>query len=256
MPSPHPLAKLRRELATLEQRYGPAPDPRLESLESSLRRRVGRIDELTDRIDELIDELAVLERERDGLVTGMTALVAERIEEIRRRHGEGWSPVPIHAFRAWDVSADGLHGAAERWEGPVKQATCSKLTRNADVPHTDIGCNRPRCGVYAVKDIGQILDGRTGDGTAVGVVAMTGKVVEHEHGYRAATAEAVALSATWDGRTLTTDDPDLVAVTFAAPTDAIAGFGEPSDGWPAERIAEFLESAERRRRWTSDENCA
>ena len=252
------LGRLRRELALLEHRYGMPSAVELEPLERALRRRSARIDHLTDRLDELIDEIAGLERERQGVMAGMEAIVTRRIDEIRAEHGEAWSPFPIHAYRMWGVLDSGLVGARCRWESPTMRATCSRLTTNPDVPHTDERCGEPSCGVYAMKSAAAALGARR-DGErrwAVGLVALGGKVVEHESGYRAAEAHAVAIAVASAGRTLVTDDPDLVGLAFSATTDAVDLFGEPEQRWPDERIIRTLESTERRHTWTSDPDVA
>jgi len=83
-------------------------------------------------------------------------------------------------------------------------------------------------------------------------VALEGKVVEHRHGYRAASATAISVVARSAERTLFTDDPRILAVLFDRPVDTIALFGEPADRWPDERIVTDLTMEERRQRWTSD----
>jgi hypothetical protein len=49
---------------------------------------------------------------------------------------------------------------------------------------------------------------------AVGLVAMTGKVVEHEHGWRAEEVTVLALALVRGGRVLTADDPDEIELLF------------------------------------------
>ena len=116
------VGQLRRELVLLEHRYGMPSAVQLGDLERALRRRSARIDHLTDRLDELIDEMARLERERQGLLTGMEAVVVQRIDDIRAANGEAWSPFPIHAYRLWGVLSTGLVGAVRRWPAPTMRA--------------------------------------------------------------------------------------------------------------------------------------
>ena len=49
-------------------------------------------------------------------------------------------------------------------------------------------------------------------------MALTGKVVEHDDGYRAAEATVVALGARLEGRVLLTNIPDMLDDVFADPS--------------------------------------
>ncbi|MDP3983444.1 MAG: hypothetical protein Q8Q52_00360 [Acidimicrobiia bacterium] len=49
---------------------------------------------------------------------------------------------------------------------------------------------------------------------AVGLVAMTGKVVEHEHGWRGEQVTVLALAFVREGQVLTADDPDEIELLF------------------------------------------
>lgn len=61
--------------------------------------------------------------------------------------------------------------------------------------------------------------------SVVGVVAMTGKVVEHERGYRASAATVIAVVAN-DGRSrLATTDPEVIEALFDDPSTTLAEAG-------------------------------
>lgn len=62
---------------------------------------------------------------------------------------------------------------------------------------------------------------RPGAGLAYGLVALSGVVVEHEHGYRAARAEAAAMAVLFDGRAVCGADRSWMERLFARSGDAI-----------------------------------
>jgi hypothetical protein len=55
-----------------------------------------------------------------------------------------------------------------------------------------------------------------------GLVALGGKVVEHEHGYRAARAEVASAALIGRSREVFSSDPDVIAAIFADPADALS----------------------------------
>jgi hypothetical protein len=96
-------------------------------------------------------------------------------------------------------------------------ARCGRTNDNADIPHTDGQCADPPCGVYAAKDVDRIIEAHAAlevERLAVGLVAMTGKVVEHEHGWRAEEVTVLALAFVRGGRVFTADDPDEIELLF------------------------------------------
>lgn len=122
----------------------------------------------------------------------------------RSRDQEWWSHQPVLGFRMWDMRGGKLHGAWIAWEGPSKTAQCldkqSKAT--GPVPHDASECRPPPCGIYALKGTRSLRTAaeraiRTNAvpmTLAIGLVAMTGRVIEHDDGYRAQQAEVVALA--------------------------------------------------------------
>lgn len=120
-----------------------------------------------------------------GAATGRVLVV--------ERHGR-----PVFAYRAWVVSAGRMRGVLTEWPVPTVEARCVDPVRRTgpdadDVPHVDAACGPAPCGIYAAKAADAMAATLPADGRAVvGVVALFGKVVEHERGYRAAAATAVA----------------------------------------------------------------
>lgn len=132
-----------------------------------------------------------------------------------------WSPTPILAFRVWDVRAH-LHGARRVWSTPEYVAGCVRgrnETLGRDVPHTDGSCGRPPCGIYAAKHAADLVEsfGTHFATMAYGVVELTGKVVEHDSGYRAQRAKAVAVAVVRSEYARCFEGDDLVGRLFADP---------------------------------------
>ena len=104
-------------------------------------------------------------------------------------------------YRTWQVIDNELHGARMPWSIPQQTARClHRRTSNRQVPHDAGDCGSPPCGIYAFKDIRRVralIEPWFEQGSltvAVGVVALSGRVIEHDSGYRAEHAEVAALS--------------------------------------------------------------
>jgi hypothetical protein len=247
------VATLRAELRRVEDRYGVTASDEITQLDRALRRRTAKIDVLSDRLDEILETLIHLEAERAGLLSGMELALTDHITRVHEHQGEVWSPWPVYAYRLWGVTASGLVGMVERWPTPAFEATCAKLPLNPDVPHTDDRCGEPRCGIYAAKRPDHLVpDAPAEGGWAIGLVALTGKVVEHESGYRAQQADVQAIVIHHDDRVLAAEEPHIVGLAFAATVAVTKLLGQPAAEWPIERSIATLTAAERRLQWTSD----
>jgi len=122
-------------------------------------------------------------------------------DDVRVAESVWWSPRPVVGYRTWQMIGDELHGARMPWSIPQQTARClHRWTSNRPVPHDAGDCGSPPCGIYAVKDTRQVrglIEPWFEQGSltvAVGVVALSGRVIEHDHGYRAEHAEVAALS--------------------------------------------------------------
>lgn len=247
------VASLRSELARLEDRYRVQASEEIIRLDQALGRRNAKIEILSERLDEIIQSLICLEDERAGLLSGMELALTDHITQVQEDHGEVWSPWPVHAYRLWGVTTSGLVGMVEKWPVPYLEATCSKLPLNPDVPHTDGRCAEPQCGIYATKrPEALIADAPKEGGWAIGLVALTGKVVEHADGYRAQHADVAAIVVHHEGRVLAAEEPHIVGLAFAATVATTQFLGRPAKEWPVERTISTLHAAERRLQWTSD----
>ena len=142
---------------------------------------------------------------------------------------EFWSPRPVLAFRLWEMRGR-LHGAFQAWDRPFRVAGCvSGRTERDDgeVPHTDGRCGDPPCGVYAYKEPDQLLAAfglpEGSRRNVYGLVAMAGKVVEHERGYRGQRVEVVAAAVVGRGLLVRVEGVERLQALFAAPDEAVAG---------------------------------
>lgn len=97
---------------------------------------------------------------------------------------------PIHAWRTWTLlgSRDGsrvllapIAGDGKPW--PPRRPAASFCTRRRSHLRPELDCT---CGLYAVASPDELR--RTRDPAVLGTVALWGRVVEHEHGFRAALA--------------------------------------------------------------------
>ena len=162
---------------------------------------------------------------------------------------EFWSPRPVLGFRMWDVRGR-LQGAFQAWDRPVRVARCvSGRTERDDgeVPHTDGRCGQPPCGIYAFREPAQLLASfglPEGSRRRVyGLVALSGKVVEHERGYRGQRASVVAAAVVGGGRLVRVEGIERMFSLFRAPDEAVAGL-IATDARVVEEIGDPLATAE------------
>lgn len=178
------------------------------------------------------------------------------------RRGTWWSNQPVVGYRVWELIDDELHGARTAWCEPLKKAEClsGRGRSGQPIPH-DLGvCGNPPCGIYAMKGVGSIRQlvettlerCRAPIMLAVGIVSMSGRVIEHEHGYRAERASVTALSlfeVTADGgvAVAVTADPRMISAAFSSPrqTHTALQVENLADGDAYDRGFEFLARASR-----------
>ena len=144
---------------------------------------------------------------------------------------EFWSPDPIVGYRFWRISPEGLVGANRvRWPGPTLDAQCRRggVVGPPGAPHEYGTCpSQGHCGINAfiapevlVRESIRVSGGMPNlgppflDGTMYGVVHLTGRVIQHDKGYRAERATVVA--AVLSGPEIrSTTDPAVIAEAFA-----------------------------------------
>jgi len=247
------LVRLRRRLGELRRRYGRFEEPgQLHRLEVDIRRRTKRVEALRCQVVQIEEQIRWLDAEIVGFGKGLEMLLGDTIRRIEREHAEAWSPAPVLGYRIWKLTGRGLHGVRVRWNGPVLDAVCSHTFDDDEIPHTDRRCGGLGCGVYAAKDVHELLrEFVAGErcGFAAGVVALTGKVVEHERGYRAAHARVVALAVAGPTNIVFADDPDAIADIFKDPPVGGA-IGKSTWNDVHDQIEQYLLERARRNEWT------
>jgi hypothetical protein len=161
---------------------------------------------------------------------------------------EFWTPALVVGFRMWDLRGS-LWGAVKPWDRPEHEARClsGRGSSAADVPHTDGRCGHPPCGLYCFKEPEQLIGAfglPTGSRLAVvGLVALSGKVVEHERGYRAQKARVLAAAAVGRGKLVRVEGDARLRSLFSRPEATINSLvlGDPA---VVEEAADVLELAE------------
>jgi hypothetical protein len=224
-------------LATYRDRYeiadilGP-----IDSLEKSIQRRQLRSFALTRRIEELKRDLAGARRELRAVraeIEGSRAtgalLIEEILDRVKAETGEAWSPSPFRGFRVWRIHQRSIWGNQVVWTQPELESRCLRSIPGDDVPHSIAKCGPPACGIYAVKSLDMFppeVAGTAIRDSVVGVVALSGKVVEHELGYRASRARVVAAAVNRGGRRRLFDRPTDISNLFSDPIAALEGTSE------------------------------
>jgi hypothetical protein len=252
---------LRRDLHTLRERYGriPVDVSMSERLDTQLERKRYRISHLRDQIASLQAEIDQIEQEVGGYLAGVEALLSDAIDRTRRIEGEGWSPVAILGYRMWNVVDGALTGVVQPWRSLTKKAACLNGLHGEDLPHSHGHCGPPACGVYATKQPETIYSQmpRQPD-WAIGVVELSGKVVEHSKGYRAQRATLMALWLVVGDKAAPIEGEKALGRALADPPGAVDnGATRRSNSTEYEDACRFLAGwIERRTSWTSENRSA
>jgi len=221
--------RLNREWERLRLKYRIAGSPPgLERLLLTSRRKQARLRDLKTRLAVIQAEVDAMDAEVSGLDKTIRFFLSDIIRQLETEHGPSWSPVPMLGFRVWELKNGEFHGYRVRWEHRSLSAICAGGADNEDVPHTDGQCADPPCGIYAAKHIDRLISAHPDVGSmAVGLVAMSGKVVEHEQGWRAESVTVLALTFMRGDRIMRTADPDEIEFLFQ-------GIGLSDDWHPTE----------------------
>lgn len=216
------LAELRDTVRRYQDRYGELEGMvDLDKANSALASRRRRFEHLAAEQQRIQKELRSTASEVERIERWMEFCLEDVVTRTREKHAEGWSPTPVLGYRLWAVGAQCLHGVKMAWSSRKMTATCLSRGDQGEIPHTDGRCGRLGCGVYAAKSVDPLYRefdvAGIGD-VALGLVALTGKVVEHDSGYRAAEAEIIALGACFGDHVLLTADPHLIDAVIADPT--------------------------------------
>jgi hypothetical protein len=223
---------------------------------TTIQGRRSRVAALHSKITEIRKEVRWLEDEIEGREAAVEAMLREALGRWERLVLDAWLPTAVLGYRMWSIEPDGLRGARVLWPGRRLTAHCDGRDLDARLPHSDGRCGRLGCGIYATKRLGPLLDRhvpRSGTRYVAGVVALTGKVVEHESGYRGQYGEVVAAAAVLGRQYLATHDRAVIDGLCRAPADTIAAHGRTLPSPLRAAMESFLtEYVERRSAWISD----
>ncbi|HEU4319006.1 MAG TPA: hypothetical protein VFS66_02890 [Acidimicrobiia bacterium] len=248
-------------LATYRQRY--QIEDRLgtiHSLEKSLARRQSRrsalsrrIAELEQALDEALREMKAVDAEIAGGRVAGALLIAQVLDQVIEEMGEAWSPAPVRGFRVWRIADNKVKGNQVHWPTRTLSSVCLRQLPGEDLPHPMSRCGPPACGIYAVKDLDKfprdVGDGMM-DRSMLGVVGLTGKVIEHSDGYRGQHGTVMAMSVNHWNRWLMTCDARLIEEFFNNPRDVMFDAGDKTKPDPTE-VRPFLEAKrDEERSWT------
>ena len=244
-----------RQRYRIEERLGP-----IESLENSLVRRRNRraalsrrLEELEKTIGETLSELNVVDAEIAGARAAGALLISQVLEQVREEMGEAWSPAPVRGFRVWRIDDNQVKGNQVHWPTPSLSSVCLRELPGEDLPHPMSRCGPPACGIYAVKDLERFppdVGNGLMDRSMLGVVGLTGKVIEHRDGYRGQHGRVMAMSVNHWNRWLLTADPNLIEEFFDNPRDVMFESGAETKPDPDE-VRRFLEAnRDEERSWT------
>jgi hypothetical protein len=218
-----------------------------------------RAADLEKQLNETQSQLDAVRAEIAGTSTAVGLALEETIGSIRRDYGEAWSPTPVLGFRMWVIRDNGLYGAKTKWRIPKLRSICLNSVPGQDVPHSTTRCGPPACGVYATKELATLrkeLGVGDIDGYVLGVVALSGKVVEHESGYRGAVAQAIDVAGRWNGHHIMTSDTGDISNAFGDPDETFKDLGE-SNSLVKGAIDSYLTTRkEERDQWIWEEKSA
>lgn len=213
------------QIETYRLRYGSQFRYRESGLELTVKRRAVALAEARRQMAEAGARVATLEAELARVETAFRLEVEDAVYRTQLEMSEMWSPQPVTGYRMWGLGGFGLKGVRTTWTKPTLTATCqgpfSRTT--GEIPHSAGQCGRLGCGIYAARNVITLLDSKLAQGVpddlVVGEVALTGKVVEHEHGFRAATATTTAALVFYQGGAHLADDPQDLDELFSLPID-------------------------------------
>lgn len=251
------LAALNQVFETLRGRLSQPPEEAasIDRMRRTIASQHVRIERLEHEAAAILSEITRLEDEVHGREQALAMLLGHVVGRLERMHGDAWSPQPIIGFRLWAMRSGSLWGARTKWERRHLAASCAGHGPGA--PHADGRCGRLGCGIYATKDLAPLLEMHLqfdSHSYVAAAVELTGRVVEHERGYRAAHASVVAAYAVWPDRVLATIDPGQLDALFAACDRIPSAWCEPWDGdSPLPHLSQFLTTyAEEDTAWISE----
>lgn len=233
------------ELEVLAKRYGrDVSDLTVDRLTLKQHRNLARQEAIEEELGRLTEELRRLRTENERIELTRQLRIDELAESLRTAMGETWSPTAVTGYRLWVIDDGIVRGATGHiWAWTSMDASCKAADPDDDIPHTNRMCSRigHGCGIYAALTVDSVAP-ETPTDWVMGTVHLSGKVVEHESGYRAARAEVSGVVARAGDRTLVTDEPRLLAALFADPVTTVATHGEPGPAPDKNQVSQALSS--------------
>lgn len=252
------VGELKRQLDVYRRVYGALPKATraIEETERKVARDRNQIRHLEEQAAEINEQIRVRRQEAGGRMKLLEAVLKDAARDLGLLLEEHWSPTPVLGYRAWEISGNCLVGVKTSWRTPSMSAICLKNAGSEGIPHSDGRCGRLGCGIYAAKSIQHIIESdqlAPADQYVLGLVALEGKVVEHEHGYRAEKATIVAVAAGIHTMQIRTSDETTIEELCTDPQLAIDHRGDPFDckADAIDRAVDYLTSQHTRRStWT------
>lgn len=231
----------------------PEETEKIDRMRRTIASKRVQLDRLENEAQELIAEVVRLEDELHGREKALALLLGTVVHRIEHSLRDAWSPVPLLGYRLWAMRGGRLHGARTLWTEPSFVATCA--SHDGEVPHADGRCGRLGCGIYATKALQPLINLHLEAGShsyVAALVALSGRIVEHENGYRASHARVAAAYAVWPDRVLATADEARLRALFAAcdriPSDWCESW--PTGPSPLPKLIEHLTThAEKEMTW-------
>lgn len=242
------LTELMARFRSLSGRSTEPPDeaPSIVRMQRTIASQQVRLERLEHEAAAVLAEIARLEDEVHGREQALAMLLGHVVGRMERMHRDAWSPTPIVGYRLWAMRNGELHGARRHWTQPAFAAMCA--THGEGAPHADERCGRLGCGVYATKELEPLLAMHVqpeSHSYVAAAVALTGRVVEHERGYRAAAARVTAAFAVWPDRVLATTDGFRLAALFSGCDRIPSAWCEPWHGdSPFPHLIDYLTNQE------------
>lgn len=212
-------------------------DDVLHRLHGAVRRRRARFNALATQIQELTSERDRLETEVMRCLQGIEALLANLVADLEAANGPCWSPTPVIGFTSFVAVNDQMHDGDHVWHDGTLKQSCS-LQSMAGAPHESEPCVQSGCGVHVYKSFRSVPAPTGSSLNAIGEVALYGRVVEHQEGYRGATGVVTALIAFDDSHWVRTRAENEISLLMTRP---LAAFTSNSVPIPADTMM-YLEA--------------
>lgn len=197
----------------------------IERLESSIARRRARIRHLDAQIDALDAERDRLRGEIVGCLHGAEALLVDLIDNLESLDGPCWTPTPIVGYSRFDVVDGALHDGDHRWDGSTLRPACP--AGRVSPPHEHAACRGAACGVLVWKALDRLPDVSGAELAAIVEVSISGRIVEHDLGYRGESGRIAALMAFDGGHWFRTRDTDQIEWFTTSPLEAFGNLSAP-----------------------------